>query len=1604
MPVPRRLAEKSAFYAIIIMPLACFSYAMTKTKSFSLLAAIGLLLLSQQRSALAAAPTCNAGSETVVAAGHGSYQLDGSGSTGTGLTYSWSQLTGFSTATWDNRSIARPTVSYTAAGAYMFQLTVTDGNSQTATCTVTIVAPPAPGYPRQRNLHNPNLTSGIGAFTTVTSPAIKNWQAHHFDSLQPYANDFAYDPRGYDPNITFGGYIDSAFMYAYQMPDLITSATNHGFAHEDAFLHATADWKILSTAWPTKHWLEWTDLESFDAFDPAGNGVLTLNGGVYTDKTTAAYSTGNVSWGSGTDLLIGYTEPYDEINFNLSAVAAGTTVTATYWNGSSYSTLALGSDGTNGFTQSGKIRFSVPGDWKIHSENGGKAKYWIKWTITGGSANPTAALIYGAGWLYIPLSDTRQLSWSSQFNQINVRLRSSAVGATVTYSYSTGPSTWGALTLSGDTTLGLTQDGTISFTPPGDWTPAGGFYKIRINVSGGGAAVATRLWPNSGACTTCFFYTDAATDAMGWSATDPNRINVGTPLEYNPNPPSGADAHFRYQARAGGIWAENSMLGSPAAVDGSGNHLWAEYLLDQINTMVGQFAFDGYGLDDLGSLPPGLPQANMDIPASPDVQTQILGEIQWFVTALQAARPGLFVGFNSGGVSDAQALTLSANPPVYVGHESAYHSYVVDVSGLTAIFSGWHSLNTGHVEGGYSCFDTISTVFDFGSFGGFRQYFPWDKADHAPMTCLAMHYIAETGLLPNGVPEQAFIYNPNGYVYNETGAEVYSWSANPTNLTTPITNSACTTLSSDLVPAQSWNAKTVPVASTAPFPNNGTSFYVQVGSGPTGRLLWSTMNGGNLVATTEFYYPSVAAGTKVCYVGNAGGTTIAVGSTAGATIAAPMSGSIILRLGDPGATSGDFVTATIVDGTHFNITGNIANDYTIGTPVYMLQSGWQYDPLPPLSRIWKWSAYFPAMGINLGAATGPANLTWKAGVSVTSDPSICMPPYTNTGLCGNIARRDFANGVVFVKAGYGDDPTFSHTNSWLDVVTPTVPICIHDGDTYPNCTGPYYQQLHADASLGPPTQSFTLTGLSGIIMLPSTSTATSTPDTTPPTIQLLAPSPNSTVSSTVTVSGTASDNVGVTSVSVSIDGGTFMSALGTSAWSFTWNTGLLPNGSHTISAKATDAADNTATSPTITVNVQNPVSSFQTIFTTQTPSGSSYSDGVSTYYELGTRFIATVNGQLTAIRFYKSASESGIHTGRIWSTSGQQLASVVFSGETPSGWQQQSLTTPLNIVANTEYMVTVDTPNTYFAATISGLNSQVNNGNLQTIVGNNGRYGPVGSYPTNSWQNSNYFRDVVFMPTSTLALAPDTTAPTISIASPLAGTVSGSITFSATASDPVTSGQVVSGLRWITLFIDGSIFATSTTSPASRSLDTTTLTNGGHTLAASAIDNAGNLSSVASVSVTVNNVSSQKYPRLVALTSLEGLPAIPANQPITATILSGGTVLETQTNLLPNGSKQYTVTFLASDPQIVNIRAKTTGYLSQLLSNVDTTTNSAIALSVPQLFAGDLNNDNAVNALDYSLMNSHWLQNFSQADINRDGLINSLDFAVLKNDFGKNGQ
>jgi hypothetical protein len=135
---------------------------------------------------------------------------------------------------------------------------------------------------------------------------------------------------------------------------------------------------------------------------------------------------------------------------------------------------------------------------------------------------------------------------------------------------------------------------------------------------------------------------------------------------------------------------------------------------------------------------------------------------------------------------------------------------------------------------------------------------------------------------------------------------------------------------------------------------------------------------------------------------------------------------------------------------------------------------------------------------------------------------------------------------------------------------------------------------------------------------------------------------------------------------------------------------------------------------------------------------------------LGLRFRSSVSGTVTGVRFYKGTQNTGTHTGRLWSRTGALLASVNFSGETASGWQQANFATPVPISANTEYVISYRAPRGRYASDPGYFSSPLVRNSL-TAINSVYTYGTSTAFPTSTWQNVNYWVDVVFQPSGILA-------------------------------------------------------------------------------------------------------------------------------------------------------------------------------------------------------------------------------------------------------------
>ncbi len=93
-----------------------------------------------------------------------------------------------------------------------------------------------------------------------------------------------------------------------------------------------------------------------------------------------------------------------------------------------------------------------------------------------------------------------------------------------------------------------------------------------------------------------------------------------------------------------------------------------------------------------------------------------------------------------------------------------------------------------------------------------------------------------------------------------------------------------------------------------------------------------------------------------------------------------------------------------------------------------------------------------------------------------------------------------------------------------------------------------------------------------------------TGDSTPPTVSIVSPSNNQTVSGPVTISASANDSSGIKDVKFLIDG-QVVSTVTASPYNYAWNSSSATNGNHTLTAQATDNANNTATSSPVVVTV-----------------------------------------------------------------------------------------------------------------------------------------------------------------------------------------------------------------------------------------------------------------------------------------------------------------------------------------------------------------------------------------------------------------------------------
>ena len=367
-----------------------------------------------------------------------------------------------------------------------------------------------------------------------------------------------------------------------------------------------------------------------------------------------------------------------------------------------------------------------------------------------------------------------------------------------------------------------------------------------------------------------------------------------------------------------------------------------------------------------------------------------------------------------------------------------------------------------------------------------------------------------------------------------------------------------------------------------------------------------------------------------------------------------------------------------------------------------------------------------------------------------------------------------------------------------------------------------------------------------------------------PTVAIVSPALNATVSGTVNVTGTAAEVGGtVQSVSVSVDGGAYAAASGTTNWSFALATAKLTNATHTIAVKSVDFGGNSSAIVSRTIRTSN-VPPAPTVAITAPAVNASVSGTVNvtgTSAETGGT-VKTVSVSVDG-GVYASASgttswslalntltlKNGAHTIYVKAADTVGRISAVLS----RAIQVTNLpTVVINSPANGAKVATV--------SSITGTAAAEPGGTLRSVTVSVDGAAAVNAVGTASWSYTlnlkagSHTVSVKTADTAGLSSAAKSVtvqvvvAPTGVVSTPAASaTVSGAYKVAGTAAE--TGGTVAS----VSVSVDGGAYAAASGTTNWSFLLSPTLTSGAHTLTAKIVDAAGTSYTTPSRAFTAEN-------------------------------------------------------------------------------------------------------------------------------------------------------
>jgi methionine-rich copper-binding protein CopC len=570
--------------------------------------------------------------------------------------------------------------------------------------------------------------------------------------------------------------------------------------------------------------------------------------------------------------------------------------------------------------------------------------------------------------------------------------------------------------------------------------------------------------------------------------------------------------------------------------------------------------------------------------------------------------------------------------------------------------------------------------------------------------------------------------SPNG-VFGYGGTQFPSTSYNATNYWVDVVfatqvGGATIPAVTSTTPAVGATGQAATTAPTATFNENVTATSISFTlTGPNNTAVAGTVS-YNASTVTATFTPSSALAASTSYTATVSGATDATGNTMAAPYSwsfttAAAAGTCPCTVFPASATP---AVASANDSSSVELGMKFTSDvsgYVTGVRFYKGSS----NTGTHVGNLWTASGTLLAsVTFSNETASGWQQATFSTPVAITAGTVYIVSYHTNTGAY-SYTSTGFATGVdnaplhapasgssggngVF---GYGGtqfpSTSYNATNYWVDVVFATQV----GGATIPAVTST--------------TPASNATG----VAVSAAPTATFNENVTAASIKFTLTGPNNTA-----VAGTVGYNASTVTAT------------------FTPSSALAASTSYTATVSgATDATGNTMAAPYNWSFTTGPAAGScpcSLFAASATPSTVTVQD--TNAVELGMKFTSDVSGHVTAIRFYKGSSNTGTHVGNLWTASGTLLASVTFSNETASGWQQATFSTPVAITAGTMYIVSYHTNVGFYSANGGYFNTGVDSGPLHAVANgtsSNGVYAyGSGGFPSTSYNATNYWVDVVF--------------------------------------------------------------------------------------------------------------------------------------------------------------------------------------------------------------------------------------------------------------------